>query len=176
MSFGDIMAGKYTAGARSWEGNAPPSPKLSPKKRLKEMLARDAETLKSNPMGLGYTQAQQRQMKDEANQEAAARAAQSATELGRQALAGNQNQAAAFERAGQQAADLNQATASVSAEVSKANLQKIDQEKARILTDLMTERQIRRENVRYWAQYGLSGVDTVSNAIGTLMTGGAGGA
>lgn len=150
-------------------GNKTQNP-AKPVKTRKDMLAADLELLRTNPEALGLSDAERRQMVSEATEAGNTQRQAQATQLSRDALAGQGFQQGAFvdaQRAVSEGAAQDAATASLEANKLSKAMQK--QEEARILGDLNASADRARENAQYWAQFGLDSAATVGELMGSFM-------
>lgn len=142
-------------------------PKLNPRKAMVEMLARETKMLNEDPNKLGLTDAQKQQQVDEATRQAQAQTGNQNAALARTALAGQDFQQGAFQDAAAEASKGIDATAaSASANAEAQHLALIEQARQRIMSGLAAERMRRRENRQYWANYAMSGAQSIGEMFG----------
>jgi len=158
------MFGKY--GAEKFGNPAQPI------KTRKEMLAKDLNTLQSDPNALGMSDAEREKMIGQATRGAQAQQQQQAQQLNQAALAGQGFQAGALQDAARSSTDQGEAAAAQAAVgAGQLHQQMISQERSRILGELDAAANRAKENTRYWLNFGINSVGSV---IGAVMGGGAG--
>lgn len=136
------------------------------RKIMNDKLYGDLHAMRTDPAKLGFSEAEQQQMTDQAAQGATMQRAASQREIGRQALAGQGFQQGAFADTSRQiAGDAAQDMAAASANVQDLNEQKIQAEKQRITQEVNQERERRKANNQFWMKFGLDGLTTIGQLI-----------
>lgn len=148
-------------------------------KESKQLLRADLERLKTGELGL--TDAEKEQQVADAQSAAAQQAGQQQAALNRQAAAGGGftgQQQATVRKISEQAAEQG---ARARRSVDELNTRLAEQQRAEILDRLETQRQLSRENTKYWIEVGvpiaaelITGGSGISNII-SKITGGEGG-
>lgn len=158
---GGAVAGKAASSAMDKLG------KLRPNKTQKEMLQQDLNTLQNDPDALGLSDAERQQIVGDATQQAGQLAQAQTSELARSALAGTPQQQSALNEA---ASSLTGASAQAGAEASRTasdlHQSMVQQEKARIMSDLDRRAAAERENRKFWLQFGIDSLATLMGAAG----------
>lgn len=134
----------------------------------KEMLQKDLKRLE-NPMSLGLTDPQKKQMIADATSAANAQQQAQVSQLGQQALAGTGVQSGAIRQAATDVAShASDAAVGASANVEDLNARLIQQEADRIRGALDAQREKARENAQFWAKLGIDGFTSI---LGTILGG-----
>ena len=131
----------------------------------KEMLQKDLKRLE-NPMSLGLTDPQKKQMIADATSAANAQQQAQVSQLGQQALAGTGVQSGALRQAqADVAAHATDAAVGASANVEDLNARLIQQEADRIRGALDAQREKASENAQFWAKLGIDGFTSILATI-----------
>lgn len=145
---------------------------LNPIRRRKDLLRADAEALANNPAALGLSEQQRQQMQSEANQAITAQKQGQVQQLNQAALAGQGFQQGGFAQAAQDVANSGaEASAKASADISALSEQKANAEANRIRNALNTAADARKEDVKFWANFGLQGISQSIDAINAFSNG-----
>src|SRR5688500_11737690 len=143
------MFGKY--GAEKFGNPAQPI------KTRKEMLAKDLNTLQSDPNALGMSDAEREKMIGQATRGAQAQQQQQAQQLNQAALAGQGFQAGALQDAARSSTDQGEAAAAQAAVgAGQRHQQRVSQERSRILGERDAAAHRAQQHPRHGRDYGLS--------------------
>lgn len=146
--------------------------KLNPIRRRREMAIADANALTTNPAALGLSEQQRQQMQSEANQAITAQTQGQVQQLNQAALAGQGFQQGGFAQAAQDVADSGaEGAAKASADISALSEQKANAEANRIRNQMNSMADARKEDVKFWANFGLQGISQSIDAINALTNG-----
>jgi hypothetical protein len=168
QAYGDVGSGKPSeqtwstgdqtqGGTGRWGPNAyERGTRLRSKRRAKDMLLADVNTMNKTPWALGMTDAQKQEMVDQAQQTAGMQAASQQAELERQTMAaGSGLQAGYLQEASRGIADESgKAGAAASAQANLASRQLIEQRSAEIRGRLAGDVQQAIQSQQYWTDKG----------------------
>lgn len=132
---------------------------------VRDDLRRRMEQFQTDPLALGYTPEQQRQMTQQAMAGFNAASIGQAAQLGQAALAGGVNQGVLREGINELASGTQDAAVQASSQVAQAQSQRLDAERDRLMADVQAQRDRAQREREYWSQFSLDAAGSVIEGL-----------